>query len=211
MRHCLFLSPHRGSVVASLSPTACAVGCGLPPLSGCVGAADRLPYVSASPLSSRRPPVCRLSARGSPKSVTDVTGATRKSQKGIDLSTKGRSGLLRILTEKILYASGAPSPEGAKRNESQFGRLCLILAEDRHGNAKFRIDIYPAPHRYLSFFSLSPLRFSAFICYKQSTESRCVAAGRICLNLSRPSGIKFFRECRVLKSSRPRDLIRKQW
>jgi hypothetical protein len=54
-----------------------------------------------------------------------------------------------------------------------------------------------------------PLRFSPFICYKQSTESRCVAAGVFVASLGIVRHLRKRREFKRSQLSRPRDFIRK--
>lgn len=65
----------------------------------------------------------------------------------------------------------------------------LELSEISHNSWRPPMDRDPHQIRHPMHFSNSPLQFFSFLWYKQFTESRSVAAGRICVNLSRPSGI----------------------
>jgi hypothetical protein len=61
----------------------------------------------------------------------------------------------------------------------------------------------------LTQFSNSCLQFFSFICYKQSTESRSVAAGRSLFESLVSARHLRFKRVKSPQSSRPRDLIRK--
>jgi hypothetical protein len=58
---------------------------------------------------------------------------------------------------------------------------------------EFYLNGNHAPSRHqnrgLKHFLNSRLQFFLYLWYKQFTESKSVAAGRVCVNLSRPPGI----------------------
>ena len=68
----------------------------------------------------------------------------------------------------------------------------------------------PCTNLYLTHISNCPLRYSSFICYKQFTESICVAGWALFCNSRARLAPKGFKGL-TPKMSRPRDLIRKHW
>ena len=87
----------------------------------------------------------------------------------------------------------------------------LELSEISHNSWRPPMDRDPHQIRHPMHFSNSPLQFFPFIWYKQFTESRSVAAGTFLFESLVAVRHLSLQRRRVLKLSRPRDLIRKHW
>src|SRR5437879_1154043 len=101
-------------------------------------------------------------------------------------------------TAQAVGSKAAPLNEPRRGERQKLGRARLQSCRATVSEAEDQTS-------KLTHFSNSPLHFFPSICYKQFTESRCVAAGRSLFESLVSARHLYFKRVKISQSSRPRD------